>query len=85
MRNIALITWITMVFLWPAVGVSAQTVVEQAQQLTEAREFDAAIELLKNHLDAHKDDAEVWRELGNTYLAAARWNDAIRAQEKAVE
>lgn len=85
MRKVVLISLIAAALYGMTFTASAQTVVEQAQTLSDARQFGAAITLLTTYLDTHENDAEALRALGNVYIASGQWDDAIRAQEKAAK
>lgn len=77
---------LAMVLLLPGIMPAAAVadVVSEAAALTEERAFDDAIAMLKAHLDDNPNDAAAWRQLGGTYLASGHWDDAIKAQKKAV-
>jgi tetratricopeptide (TPR) repeat protein len=62
----------------------ADGVVSRGDALTEARRFEEAIALLENHLDANADDAAAWRQLGRAFIYSGEFDDAIKAQERAV-
>jgi len=75
-----------LIVLLPGIVPSAAEadVVGRAAALTKERAFDDAVAMLEAHLESNANDAAAWRQLGATFLASGHWDDAIKAQEKAV-
>jgi tetratricopeptide (TPR) repeat protein len=58
--------------------------VASGKEALKAGKMDEAIALLRATIKEHANDAEAWHLLSRAYLALERWDEAVKAAEKAV-
>ncbi len=75
--------FLSVLLLALALPVAAKPL-QTPQDLVRAGHADEAIRMLREQVKNTPGDAEAWNLLGRTYLTLERWDDAVKACEKAV-